>query len=352
MKNASIKSANLAKLKALFPTLPFEVIHIAGTNGKGSVATKIAYGLELAGYKVGLFTSPHINSFRERIKINGKMISKEAFLRYAPTFCDLSYFDFMTALALRHFGEEKVDYAVLETGMGGRLDATNIIDPLLTIITTISYDHTRYLGETLDEIAFEKAGIIKKGVPLILGPKAVREKILQIARLKDAPVTQVLPLGETYDEENSHIARAAMGQLGLKEGVIGQAIQVTPQCRFEEICPRVILDVAHNEEGLSALLKQVVRRYPDKKIIVGLALSNERPLDPLLSAIREFTPAIYAYEVTHPRLRKLARLPRLALKRPSEDEVIVICGSFYCMSEARREFQTLPLERDTLNPPS
>lgn len=157
------------------PHTNFKTIHIAGTNGKGSCSHSLASILQEAGYKVGLYTSPHLVDFRERIRVNGQCISKERVVKFVADerkfFEPLhpSFFELTTALAFKYFEEQKVDIAIIEVGLGGRLDCTNIISPILSIITNISFDHTQFLGDTLAKIAAEKAGIIKKGVPVIIG---------------------------------------------------------------------------------------------------------------------------------------------------------------------------------------
>lgn len=157
------------------PHTNFKTIHIAGTNGKGSCSHSLASILQEAGYKVGLYTSPHLVDFRERIRVNGQCISKERVVKFVEDerkfFEPLhpSFFELTTALAFKYFDEQKVDIAIIEVGLGGRLDCTNIISPILSIITNISFDHTQFLGDTLAKIAAEKAGIIKKGVPVIVG---------------------------------------------------------------------------------------------------------------------------------------------------------------------------------------
>lgn len=157
------------------PHTNFKTIHIAGTNGKGSCSHSLASILQEAGYKVGLYTSPHLVGFRERIRVNGQCISKERVVKFVEDerkfFEPLhpSFFELTTALAFKYFDEQKVDIAIIEVGLGGRLDCTNIISPILSIITNISFDHTQFLGDTLAKIAAEKAGIIKKGVPVIIG---------------------------------------------------------------------------------------------------------------------------------------------------------------------------------------
>lgn len=163
------------------PHRAYKCIHIAGTNGKGSVANLLAATLQASGYRVGLFTSPHLVDFRERIRVNGEMIDKRSVSRFVERWlksdlpCEPSFFELTTALAFEYFKQQKVDFAVIEVGLGGRLDSSNIITPILSVITNISIDHTQFLGNTLAEIASEKAGIIKPDVPAMIGEASVPE---------------------------------------------------------------------------------------------------------------------------------------------------------------------------------
>ncbi len=180
------------------PHRAYKTIHVAGTNGKGSVSHTLAAILQSAGYKVGLYTSPHLVDFRERIRVNGEMIPEQRvidFVEQERSFFEPlypSFFELTTALAFKYFEEQKVDVAVIEVGLGGRLDCTNIITPLLSIITNISFDHTQFLGDTLPKIAAEKAGIIKKGVPVVIGETNgntdVREVFAKKAEEVGAPI--------------------------------------------------------------------------------------------------------------------------------------------------------------------
>jgi dihydrofolate synthase/folylpolyglutamate synthase len=157
------------------PQQHFKSIHIAGTNGKGSVSHMLAAILQTAGYKVGLYTSPHLKDFRERIKVNGELISESFVIDFTKKIQPLieeiepSFFEITVAMAFEYFAEQKVEVAVIETGLGGRLDSTNIINPILAVITNIGWDHMNLLGDSLEKIAWEKAGIIKNGVPVIIG---------------------------------------------------------------------------------------------------------------------------------------------------------------------------------------
>ncbi|NGX48908.1 MAG: Folylpolyglutamate synthase, partial [Candidatus Anoxychlamydiales bacterium] len=185
LENVSVVSQYLNN-----PHIDFKSIHVAGTNGKGSVATKIAKALSLSGYKTALYTSPHITSYEERISVDGKLISKKdvkvllkkIFKLRKKLKIYLSFFEITTLLAFLYFSKKKVDFAIIETGLGGRLDATNIITPILSIITSIGLDHTNILGDTIDLIAFEKAGIIKPKIPVVIGRKANVEPIIKKAK--------------------------------------------------------------------------------------------------------------------------------------------------------------------------
>lgn len=179
------------------PHQAYPCIHVAGTNGKGSVANMLAATLQASGYRVGLFTSPHLVDFRERIRVNGEMIGKRSVSRFVERWiesgldCEPSFFELTTALAFEYFKKQKVDYAVIEVGLGGRLDSSNIITPILSMITNISIDHTQFLGNTLTEIASEKAGIIKPGVPVVVGDASqpeVRKVFEDTAHNQHSPI--------------------------------------------------------------------------------------------------------------------------------------------------------------------
>ena len=181
------------------PHQAYHTIHVGGTNGKGSVSHTLAAILQAAGYRVGLYTSPHLVDFRERIRVNGEMIPQQRvidFVEQERSFFEPlrpSFFELATALAFKYFEEQRVDIAVVEVGLGGRLDCTNIITPLLSVITNISLDHTQLLGDTLEKIASEKAGIIKRGIPVVIGEtgghQSVRQVFAEKAQAMDAPIT-------------------------------------------------------------------------------------------------------------------------------------------------------------------
>ena len=177
------------------PHKNFKTIHVAGTNGKGSVSHMLASILQQAGYKTGLYTSPHLKDFRERIKINGEMISEQYVIDFVRHHADLfsrvkpSFFEMTVAMAFKYFADSQVDIAVIEVGLGGRLDSTNIITPLASVITNISFDHMALLGNTLEKIASEKAGIIKPGIPVVIGILFSSKKLKPVKLRSNLQVT-------------------------------------------------------------------------------------------------------------------------------------------------------------------
>lgn len=333
------------------PEKSFRSIHIAGTNGKGSVSTKIAKTLQLAGYRVGLFTSPHISTYRERIQVNGVYISEEEVFEFLKRQLNLTFFETTTALAFHHFASKCVDYAVIETGLGGRLDATNCIVPELSIITSIALDHTEILGSTLEAIAIEKAGIIKESVPLILGPRVDPHPIKSIAASKQSPFLQVFGDFTTYDEENNAIAKLALKHLQIENDLIEEGCKVRPPCRIEAIKSPlydfpIILDVAHNPDGLKALFRSL--KFKNPSIIVGL--SSSKDVKECLKVLVGNASHLYLVKANHPRGASTDVLKEhlealsftnytccstIANALKKSQGPLVICGTFFIMDEAR-----------------
>lgn len=357
-----------------FPDRSFRSIHVAGTNGKGSVCIKIARALELQGYKVGLYTSPHLSCIRERIKINGELIPEKAVEAIYPQLMQLikeknisiTFFELITFLAFLHFAEEKVDFAVLETGLGGRLDATNIITPLLSIITSISLDHTDILGLTEDAIAFEKGGIIKENVPIIIGPRVPSSVIQKIAIEKNAPFFQVKVNSLIYEIENRAIVKEGLKELSkhipLSAEAIEKGLEAKQPCRFEVVAgfPTIILDVAHNPNGISALFKSLQHHFPNKKYRLLFGLSKSKDLKSCLNEIFPFSDHFHLIEATNGRAAAKESLYQhlLQLSVPNEQislhnsieegvniakemaiknhQMLVIFGTFFIMSDVRQ----------------
>jgi len=290
------------------PEETFKSIHIAGTNGKGSTSHMMASVLQQAGYAVGLYTSPHLKDFRERIKINGQMISEERVIEFIDQqrdFLDkqgLSFFEMTVGMAFDFFATEKVDIAIVEVGLGGRLDSTNIITPELSIITNIGYDHMQFLGETLREIAFEKAGIIKPGVPVVIGEQheETTEVFESIARERQAllhwaeasefdPYSTDL-LG-SYQQKNIQTALAGFKLLkgfeiseeALRAGFQNVVKNTGLQGRWQILSenPKVVCDTAHNKEGLNYVLHQLANEHYNHLHIV-LGTVNDKKLETIL----------------------------------------------------------------------
>ncbi len=348
---------NMERLADYFghPEKCFKSIHIAGTNGKGSTAYKIASALTNAGYKTGLFTSPHISCIRERIQIDGEMISEQQFMELLP---DLSatIFELLTITAFRHFAKENVDYAVIETGLGGRLDATNIITPVLSVITSIARDHEHILGSSLKQIAQEKAGIIKPGVPLILGPNT--PYLTSPLKIQDR--------FQTFDKENSAIAQMALTQLNIAPDAIQKGICSRPPCRMEVIAYKgrnVILDVAHNKAAIETLFKSL-NPPPDTLLF---ALSETKDIDGVLDLINRKSQPVWVTEGANPRKmpctslakrlnRNFHAIPdcRLAFEDAIDQTPLggsLLCfGTFFIMSQIRLSLGIdEPLDPEDLN---
>ena len=298
------------------PHHKFRTIHVAGTNGKGSCSHLLAAVLQKSGYKVGLYTSPHLKDFRERIRINGQMIPEEAVCEFVelaqPIIAELqpSFFEITTAMAFRYFAQQNVDVAVIEVGLGGRLDCTNIITPEISIITNISIDHTDLLGATLPEIAHEKAGIIKSGIPAIIG-----EHQTEVAHVFEAKAQEVgaplyfasdemadaiLPDCEMkgyYQDRNRRTVLTAIRELrnrsifnitddNIKEGFAAVCRLTGIMGRWQLISenPRIICDTGHNEAGINFVTNQLLHeKYTNLRIIIGMV--SDKKIDKVLALL-------------------------------------------------------------------
>lgn len=326
----------------------FPAVHVAGTNGKGSVSTKIAKALHWSGKNVGLYTSPHIASYRERIQINGKQIddvSCERLLNLivATSKEPLGYFELLTLLAFCYFAEQKVDCAVIEVGLGGRLDTTNLVRPVLSVITSIDLDHTHILGKDLASIAREKAGIIKEGVPTLLGPHVKPLSVFEsIAQLKHSPLFQAQGSFAHYEEENQAIASLALALLPfpIERKSIHMGLKSSPPCRFERVLSTVILDVAHNPSGLERAVERFLATYPDKKFRVLAAFSKDKAVDECLSVLQKSASALHLTHLPHMRLLQVGEPFEQAFQNAyrlakDNEEMLLVCGSFFIMENAR-----------------
>ncbi|MHA3787391.1 bifunctional folylpolyglutamate synthase/dihydrofolate synthase [Flavobacterium hauense] len=291
------------------PEREVKTIHIAGTNGKGSVSNMLASILQEAGYKTGLYTSPHLKDFRERIKINGEDISEEfvvGFIDDNKSFFEtnhLSFFEMTVGLAFDYFRQEKVDIAIIETGLGGRLDSTNIITPLVSVITNIGMDHMQFLGNTLTAIAGEKAGIIKPGIPAVVGEYNNETKPVFIAKAKEGSsplyfasdeVTKDYASDLTGDYQKANrktvvktIAlltdKFSISDEHIKEGLLHVAKNTGFMGRWQQLHsnPTVIADTAHNSHGLKIVMHQLQKqKYDTLRIVLGVV--NDKDLTDIL----------------------------------------------------------------------
>ncbi len=284
----------------------FKSIHIGGTNGKGSCSHMLSSILQEANYKVGLYTSPHLFDFRERIKINGDMISKDSVLKFMHENFDffesnnLSFFEMTVGLAFDYFSKNKVDIAIIEVGMGGRLDSTNIINPILSIITNISLDHTRFLGSNIFDIAKEKAGIIKDNIPVIIGQtqQEISPIFTEIAKSKKSEIifadhfiydTYNCDLKGDYQKKNIKTVLKStkilkdldykINDSHIKTGLSNVSNNTGLQGRWQVIQrkPMIICDTAHNEAALGEVISQLIdMEYSDLHFIIGF--SNDKNL--------------------------------------------------------------------------
>ena len=288
------------------PQNNFKSIHIGGTNGKGSCSHMLSSILQEANYKVGLYTSPHLVDFRERIKINGDMISKDSVLKFMHENFDffesnnLSFFEMTVGLAFDYFSKNKVDIAIIEVGMGGRLDSTNIINPILSIITNISLDHTRFLGSNISDIAKEKAGIIKDNIPVVIGQtqQEISPIFTEIAKSKNSKIifadhfiydTYNCDLKGDYQKKNIKTVLKSteilkhldykINDSHIKTGLNNVSKNTGLQGRWQVIQrkPMIICDTAHNEAALGEVISQLMdMEYSDLHFIIGF--SNDKNL--------------------------------------------------------------------------
>ncbi|GLE09887.1 hypothetical protein PINS_up021826 [Pythium insidiosum] len=311
---------NMKQLNEAFgdPTSQYPIVHVAGTNGKGSVSLKVAKALERSGYRTGLFVSPHVSCFRERIQINGELISEAQVCEHLAQIFNVSaqfripatFFEITTMLAFQHFAKQRVDCVVLETGLGGRLDATNIVHPAVSVITSIGMDHTRILGGTIDAIAREKAGIIKRHTPVVIGPNVPLDVMQQFADAADAPLIRVDSLDDFDDDfnaENTAIARATCEQLNaltmqqpltvkLSNPRVQSALESRPPCRFQvlhvvrpnsnEKKVTIVLDVAHNMPAFEKLMHTLRQRFPTQRYRFVCGFSADKDIAKVMDPYR------------------------------------------------------------------
>jgi len=287
-------------------TSTFKVIHVAGTNGKGSVCAMIDSICRAQGYRTGLFTSPHLVTFRERIRVNGDMISDEAVADGLTTIRNLvanwdphpTFFEVVTALAVKHFSDTKVELVILETGLGGRLDATNAIQSNVSVITPIDFDHENWLGKTLSEIAAEKAGIIKPGVPVVSASQRVEaEKVIRARAAKcEAPLQFVtkpydkapIALAGLHQEQNAALAIAALraAKIDIDDSAIARGLaSIDWPARFQRWDERTIVDGAHNPAAVRTLAGTWCENFGNQRATLVLAVLSDKDLRGICEAL-------------------------------------------------------------------
>lgn len=355
------------------PHSRFPSIHIAGTNGKGSTAHTLAAILQSAGYKVGLYTSPHLVDFRERIRINGEMISHSAVVDFVNRYralqldCQPSFFELTMTMAFEYFAKEKIDIAVIETGLGGRLDSTNIISPILSIITNISFDHTAFLGDTLTAIASEKAGIIKRNTPVVVGEASgdVKQLFLDKSIEMNSPIkfadenkafssAELTPDGYLYhntpfgnitgeltgecQQKNTATILSAIEQLRL----IGW--EITPDAvkqGFANVCnltglagrwmelqqsPRVVCDTGHNVGGWEYLSRQLSQVEGKLHMVIGFV--NDKDISHILD-LMPHNATYYFTRAEIPRALSADEVKAIALAKGLKGEAYTTVAEAY-----------------------
>ena len=334
------------------------IIHVAGTNGKGSVCALLDSVCRAAGYRTALFTSPHLITFRERIQVNGELISEASVARGLTNIRKLiaewdphpTFFEITTALALEHFREEKADIIILETGMGGRLDATNATTPVVSVLTPIDFDHQKWLGATLTEIAREKAGIIKPGVPIVsaLQPPEAETVIRERADAVGAPLDFVrqpmmrLPvaLHGPHQKENAALALSALHTAGIEvsdDAIARGLAMVSWPARFQHWDERTIIDGAHNPAGARILAQTWREAFGEEKATVILAVLAEKDAAGICRALQPITRRWLL-----PSIRSARGLPpqelRLTIQDQEPDTPLAVTVSFAdAWDEARRD---------------
>lgn len=343
----------LSRVEALLakmgdPQNDLKVIHIAGTNGKGTVANSIANALIKAGYKVGLFTSPWVVDYREQIQINGEFISESDFAHYVTEYANAqaTEFELVTAIMYKYFADNSVDYAVVECGMGGEGDATNAIEySVISVITSVAMDHTDFLGDTLEKIAEQKAGIIKPNGACVLYPNPSCDFVFEnkCSQLK-SKLIKIQEQGN-YQKNNIATANAVLSELGIE---IEAELPKLPA--RQELINGIMLDGAHNVDGALALEKNL----PNEKICAIIGMMKDKDVDGYLSHIAPHCDTIIVVTPNNPRAMKAGELATIASKYcknvrfekyvssavkylKQQNCFKLICGSFYLAREVRKD---------------
>lgn len=407
---------NLDRMRALMmrlenPQDKYPVIHVAGTKGKGSTSALIASALQAAGYRVGFYTSPHLIDFTERVQVNRQEISKESLVAiveqlkpHIAAIPELTTFELTTAIAFQYFAMQQVDLAVLEVGLGGRLDATNIVTPMVSVITSISYDHTAVLGNTLAAIAGEKGGIIKPGRPVVIAPQTdeTRQTLVHLAQERNSPLTQVgldivytagehhlhgqtflvsaeldgasalkleIPLLGLHQVENAVTAYAALlaarhEGYPIPDAAIRQGFaSVEWMGRFEILqdAPPVILDSAHNRDSAKRLVETMRTYFPGRRMVLLMGVSEDKDITGMLDELLPATDLLIATQSIHPRALEAGKLVEMAasygasaravvpledafqaaLEQAQPDGVVLVTGSLFVVAAAKLTWQAL-----------
>lgn len=363
------------------PERGLKCVHVAGTNGKGSTSHLISSVLQEAGYKTGLYTSPHLKDFRERIKVNGEMIEKEKVvdfvLKNKNKWIELSpsFFEITVAMAFTHFQEEETDINVIEVGLGGRLDSTNVINPEVAVITNIGYDHMNLLGDTIDKIAYEKAGIIKKGIPIVVGK--MRSEAYAVIKSRADEMQSAFHNAEFYRDEiipasdllgpyqienrkTSYMAISVLRKKGWEisdEAIIKGFASVSKNTglagRWQVLGekPLLIADVAHNEDGLTSVMKKI-RTIPHKKLRIVLGMVEDKDIGKALLLMPKdaqyyFTNASIPRALPSIKLKEIAMTFDLqgssfsnvqeayetAKKEAESEDIVLVTGSVFVVAE-------------------
>lgn len=350
------------------PQKKMQFIHIAGTNGKGSVCAMLSAVLGAQGTKVGLFTSPHVFEYTERIKINDVEIYKDVFATKLIEIVELAEkndihlteFEILAVVAFDYFAQNKVDLVILETGLGGRLDATNVIENnICSIISHIDLDHTERLGDTIEKIAFEKAGIIKENCPVVLNENNLGLEVIQkVAKEKKSKVITAKPaqnlkiedsaLNGTYQQENLALVLCAieiLNERGLEisKDEIKQGLKnVKHPCRFEYLKEQnILIDGAHNPNGTKALRESLDARFPNQKFRFIFGCLNNKKYEEMMQNLFTENDEIYFYHFDNPNSCNYEELSaaccfasnRFEDFKKDDSTLTVICGSFYMIKE-------------------
>ncbi|HEY9077403.1 MAG TPA: folylpolyglutamate synthase/dihydrofolate synthase family protein [Anaerolineaceae bacterium] len=394
------------------PHRKYGVVHVAGTKGKGSTSAMIASVLQEAGYRVGFYTSPHLHEYTERIQVNRQPISMASFVALLDSIKPIieqveriTTFEITTALAFLYFAQEKVDYAVVEVGLGGRLDATNLVEPIVSVITSLSYDHMNVLGDTLAKIAGEKAGIIKQGHPVVVSPQQdeALQVVEKIAAERNAPVRLVgrevhfiaeshsldgqvfrvwstdseplrleIPLLGGHQIENAAAAYAAIQVLQSKGIAISLSAirsgfaKVQWSGRFEILRrePPIVIDSAHNRDSARRLRMAITDYFPDRRLVLLFGASEDKDIAGMFAELLPGTSELIATQSVHPRAAAPEQLVKMAnemgyparvvmpleqalivgIEAASTDGILLATGSLFIAAAVRDAWQQLPLE--------